>query len=228
MTPEIVANVTEAGILTVPTASVVKVGNKTLVKTGTADNKDSYNLAAETNNSVWGSQDVVASIVLGEKSATVTWSSPAAENEINGFGSVKATNEFTANPHPDCAVSVIPEHNGRKGVAQIECRKTEEDIGWANFRYGAPLLTVEQAAVYMSNPYAYIAIDIAANKNVTVDFRVDNEVKGKFTATTEWQTWRLPASLFNAAKFASGAIFSNVETGGSKPTIYILTAFVSK
>ena len=219
--PEIVANVTEAGILTVPTASVVKVGNKTLVKTGTADNKDSYNLAAETNNSVWGSQDVVASIVLGEKSATVTWSSPAAENEINGFGSVKATNEFTANPHPDCAVSVIPEHNGRKGVAQIECRKTEEDIGWANFRYGAPLLTVEQAAVYMSNPYAYIAIDIAANKNVTVDFRVDNEVKGKFTATTEWQTWRLPASLFNAAKFASGAIFSNVETGGSKPTIYI-------
>ena len=163
----------------------------------------------------------MASIVLGEKSATVTWSSPAAENEINGFGSVKATNEFTANPHSDSAVSVIPEHNGRKGVAQIECRKTEEDIGWANFRYGAPLLTVEQAAVYTSNPYAYIAIDIAANRNVTVDFRVDNEVKGKFTATTEWQTWRLPASLFDAAKFASGAIFSNVETGGSKPTIYI-------
>ena len=215
-------DLTQAGVLTVPTGATVKHGQTTLTKTSTADNKDSYNLAALISESDWGSQDIVVTVSKqGLEDVSVTWSSPAAENEINGFGSVKATNEFTANPHSDSAVSVIPEHNGRKGVAQIECRKTEQDPGWANFRYGAPLLTVAQAAVYTSNPYAYIAIDIAANKNVTVDFRVDNEVKGKFTATTEWQTWRLPASLFDAAKFASGAIFSNVETGGSKPTIYI-------
>lgn len=215
-------DLTQEGVLTVSTGATVKHGQTTLTKTSTADNKDSYNLADLISESDWGPQDIVVTVSKqGLEDVSVTWSSPAAENEINGFGSVKATNEFTANPHSDSAVSVIAEHNGRKGVAQIECRKTEGDPGWANFRYGAPLLTVAQAAEYTSNPYAYIAIDIAANKNVTVDFRVDNEVKGKFTATTEWQTWRLPASLFDAAKFASGAIFSNVETGGSKPTIYI-------
>ena len=218
----ITTDLSDGGVLKVPAGATVKVGTKTLAKTATEGTEDSYNLAAEVDTAAWGSQSVTATVSMtGLDDVSVTWSSPAAANEINGFGSGAATDAFTANRHPDCAVSVIAEHNGRKGVAQIECRKTEQDPGWANFRYGAPLLTAEQSAVYTGNPCAYIAIDIAANKSVVVDFRVDDIIKGKIAVTTEWQTWLLPAYLFDAAKFASGDIFSNVETQYGKPIIYI-------
>ena len=142
---------------------------------------------------------------VGE-SATLTWSSPAGANEINGFDSTAAQQAFIGNTALDMTFekSVSDGTTTKNGVVKIALTGEYPDL-----KIGVPMLTKEQAATFNNATDYVVFVVYFASKtvdmtNLTLTYRgKGGDVSFKYRAG--WSEYWVPASYFDFDEVAKGA-----------------------
>ncbi len=142
---------------------------------------------------------------VGE-SATLTWSSPAGANEINGFDSTAAQQAFIGNKTLDMTFekSVSDGTTTKNGVVKIALTGEYPDL-----KIGVPMLTKEQAATFNNATDYVVFVVYFASKtvdmtNLTLTYRgKGGDVSFKYRAG--WSEYWVPASYFDFDEVAKGA-----------------------
>lgn len=142
---------------------------------------------------------------VGE-SATLTWSSPAGANEINGFNSTAAQQAFIGNKTLDMTFekSVSDGTTTKNGVVKIALTGEYPDL-----KIGVPMLTKEQAATFNNATdyvvfVVYFASETVDMTNLTLTYRgKGGDVSFKYRAG--WSEYWVPASYFDFDEVAKGA-----------------------
>lgn len=147
---------------------------------------------------------------VGE-SATLTWSSPAGANEINGFDSTAAQQAFIGNKSLDTKFekSVSDGTTTKYGVVKIQFN----DYPWPDIKIGAPMLTKEQSTQYVGkNNYVVISAYFTA-KNMSGlkltyrHFTETNAADYTVDIRTGWNNYSIPVSYFDYDQIAAGRDF---------------------
>ena len=147
---------------------------------------------------------------VGE-SATLTWSSPAGANEINGFDSTAAQQAFIGNKTLDMTFekSVSDGTTTKNGVVKIQFNEYQ----WPDIKIGAPMLTKEQSAQYVGeNNYVVISAYFTA-KNMSGlkltyrHFTETNAADYTVDIRTGWNNYSIPVSYFDYDQIAAGRDF---------------------
>lgn len=146
---------------------------------------------------------------VGE-SETLTWSSPAGANEINGFDSTAAQQAFIGNKTLDMTFekSVSDGTTTKNGVVKIQFN----DYPWPDIKIGAPMLTKEQATQYVGeNNYVVISAYFTANNmsGLKLTYRHFTETNADYTVDiqTGWNNYFIPVSYFDYDQIAAGRDF---------------------
>ena len=142
---------------------------------------------------------------VGE-SATLTWSSPAGANEINGFDSTAAQQAFIGNKTLDMTFekSVSDGTTTKNGVVKIALTGEYPDL-----KIGVPMLTKEQAATFNNATdyvvfVVYFASQTVDMTNLTLTYRgKGGDFAFKYRAG--WNEYWVPASYFDFDEVAKGA-----------------------
>lgn len=142
---------------------------------------------------------------VGE-SETLTWSSPAGANEINGFNSTAAQQAFIGNKTLDMTFekSVSDGTTTKNGVVKIALTGEYPDL-----KIGVPMLTKEQAATFNNATdyvvfVVYFASETVDMTNLTLTYRgKGGDVSFKYRAG--WNEYWVPASYFDFDEVAKGA-----------------------
>lgn len=147
---------------------------------------------------------------VGE-SATLTWSSPAGANEINGFDSTAAQQAFIGNKSLDTKFekSVSDGTTTKYGVVKIQFNEYQ----WPDIKIGAPMLTKEQSMQYVGeNNYVVISAYFTA-KNMSGlkltyrHFTETNVADYTVDIQTGWNNYSIPVSYFDYDQIAAGRDF---------------------
>lgn len=144
---------------------------------------------------------------VGE-SATLTWSSPAGANEINGLDSTAAQQAFIGNKTLDTKFkkSVSDGTTTKNGVVRIQFN----DYPWPDIQIGAPMLTKEQSMQYVGeNNYvvisAYFTADNMSGLKLTYrHFTETNAADYTVDIRTGWNNYSIPVSYFDYDQIAAG------------------------
>ena len=146
---------------------------------------------------------------VGE-SATLTWSSPAGANEINGFDSTAAQQAFIGNKslNPTFEKSVSDGTTTKNGVVKIQFN----EYPWPDIKIGAPMLTKEQSAQYVGeNNYVVISAYFTANNmsGLKLTYRHFTETNADYTVDiqTGWNNYFIPVIYFDYDQIAAGRDF---------------------
>ena len=147
---------------------------------------------------------------VGE-STTLTWSSPAGANEINGFNSTAAQQAFIGNKTLDMTFekSVSDGTTTKNGVVRIQFN----DYPWPDIKIGAPMLTKEQSMQYAGeNNYVVISAYFTANnmsglKLTYRHFTETNAADYTVDIRTGWNNYSIPVSYFDYDQIAAGRDF---------------------
>lgn len=142
---------------------------------------------------------------VGE-STTLTWSSPAGANEINGFNSTAAQQAFIGNKTLDMTFekSVSDGTTTKNGVVKIALTGEYPDL-----KIGVPMLTKEQAATFNNATdyvvfVVYFASETVDMTNLTLTYRgKGGDFAFKYRAG--WNEYWIPASYFDFDEVAKGA-----------------------
>lgn len=142
---------------------------------------------------------------VGE-STTLTWSSPAGANEINGFNSTAAQQAFIGNKTLDMTFekSVSDGTTTKNGVVKIALTGEYPDL-----KIGVPMLTKEQAATFNNATdyvvfVVYFASETVDMTNLTLTYRgKGGDVSFKYRAG--WSEYWVPVSYFDFDEVAKGA-----------------------
>lgn len=142
---------------------------------------------------------------VGE-STTLTWSSPAGANEINGFNSTAAQQAFIGNKTLDMTFekSVSDGTTTKNGVVKIALTGEYPDL-----KIGVPMLTKEQAATFNNATdyvvfVVYFASQTVDMTNLTLTYRgKGGDFAFKYRAG--WNEYWVPASYFDFDEVAKGA-----------------------
>ena len=143
----------------------------------------------------------------------LTWSTPAAEQEINGFGSTAAREKMEGAWQEGVTVGWLPEKADGSGAVKqgvMEIDFASANTPWPTVRFSGPLCERPADGRYDYVVFTmYVEGDIS---NLTLDYKQQREDGSQtnwmtFRVEEGWAEYRLPVKLFDYDAFARGEQF---------------------